>query len=156
MTGQILLLGYGNTLRQDDGAGQRVAETVGTWQLPHVRSLSCHQLMPEQAEDISTVDQVIFVDAFRVAPETGIEVIQQLIKPRISQMRLGHHGDPQSLLFLTHTIYGRSPKATSILIPGKDFGFGESFSNLTEKGIQTALDKIRHLVEKGVKTITRA
>jgi len=60
-----LLIGYGNTLRSDDGAGQKIANIVSEWNLPQWRSLSVHQLTPELALDIAQADLVIFVDATR-------------------------------------------------------------------------------------------
>ncbi len=45
---KVLVIGYGNTLRSDDGAGKRVAELVAEWQLLNVRSLLVHQLTPLQ------------------------------------------------------------------------------------------------------------
>jgi len=36
-TVDYLIIGYGNTLRGDDGAGPRVAEAVAGWGLPNVR-----------------------------------------------------------------------------------------------------------------------
>ena len=36
---EILVVGYGNTLRGDDGVGPRVAEAIGKRQLPGVRTL---------------------------------------------------------------------------------------------------------------------
>ncbi|MGF1587982.1 MAG: hydrogenase maturation protease [Pleurocapsa sp.] len=58
-----LVIGYGNTLRSDDGAGQSAANQIAAWGLPNVRSLAVHQLTPELAEDIANADTVIFVDA---------------------------------------------------------------------------------------------
>jgi hypothetical protein len=58
-----LVVGYGNTLRGDDGIGYRVAEAVAKWQLPQVRSIAVAQLLPELAADIGEVEIVMFVDA---------------------------------------------------------------------------------------------
>jgi hydrogenase maturation protease len=60
---RVLIIGYGNSLRSDDAAGIKVAETIATWQLPHVRSLAVHQLTPELAAELAAVELVIFVDA---------------------------------------------------------------------------------------------
>src|SRR5687767_15002380 len=65
---KLLVIGYGNTLRRDDGVGPRVAETVGALRLPGVRTLVCQQLSPEHAEPISQADAVVFVDAAVDAP----------------------------------------------------------------------------------------
>ncbi len=68
----LLIIGYGNSLRRDDGAGlvlaQRLAEQ---WKKDGhaVRLLLTHQLMPEMALDLaeSDVAGVLFVDAERGA-----------------------------------------------------------------------------------------
>ena len=49
----VLVIGYGNTLRNDDGVGPRVAEALEALQLPGVRTLSCALLAPETAEPVS-------------------------------------------------------------------------------------------------------
>ena len=43
----FLVIGYGNTLRGDDGVGPRVAVAVEDLQLPGVRTLVCQLLTPE-------------------------------------------------------------------------------------------------------------
>ena len=49
----FLVIGYGNTLRGDDGVGPRVAEAIEKLNLPGVRTLVCQQLSPEHADPIS-------------------------------------------------------------------------------------------------------
>lgn len=46
----ILIVGYGNPIRGDDGVGQAVITEVEQWNLTNVRSLSLHQLTPEVAQ----------------------------------------------------------------------------------------------------------
>jgi hydrogenase maturation protease len=60
---KTLVIGYGNTLRGDDGVGSLVAEQVATWSLPDVRSHSIHQLTPELAAEIAQAEQIFFIDA---------------------------------------------------------------------------------------------
>jgi hypothetical protein len=47
---ELLVIGYGNSLRRDDGVGPRVAEAVEALQLPGVRTLTCQLLTPEFAD----------------------------------------------------------------------------------------------------------
>ncbi|HEY9173382.1 MAG TPA: hydrogenase maturation protease, partial [Verrucomicrobiae bacterium] len=54
----LLVIGYGNTLRRDDGIGPKVAEAVAELNLPGVRSLACPQLTPELAEPIAHAKRV--------------------------------------------------------------------------------------------------
>ena len=60
----VLIIGYGNPLRGDDGVGWRVAEAVAA-ALPDgaAEVLTVHQLTPELAELMSRADRVIFIDA---------------------------------------------------------------------------------------------
>ncbi len=152
---QILILGYGNTLRSDDGAGQIVADTVATWDLPQVRSLSVHQLTPELAEPLSQAQRAIFVDAY---PAAAVQV--QVLQPPATRtenlegalpspgLTVGHAADPRSLLALTQQVYGVAPASWLFLIPAVNFEFGEQLSSVTQQGITWALAEIQHLIQK--------
>jgi hydrogenase maturation protease len=147
-SGTILVIGYGNTLRCDDGAGQRVAEIVDGWDLPQVRSVAVHQLTPELAADLATVKLAIFVDVYISQDNCAVQV-QDLnldLSPSEEiancQLPMGHTAQPRSLLTLTQQVYGASPSSYWILIPGICFEFGESFSDVTNRGIEVALEHI--------------
>ena len=64
----LLVIGYGNTLRSDDAVGPRVAEAVRELNLPGVRTLSCGLLTPELSDPISQARKVVFVDASMEEP----------------------------------------------------------------------------------------
>jgi hydrogenase maturation protease len=140
---QILVIGYGNTLRSDDGAGQVVAEAVAQWKLPNMRSLAVHQLTPELAEDLTTVDLAIFIDAYPAISEQDIKV--SAIAPHPASMSMGHSMHPQILLAIAQAIYNYHPQAWLIAIPGKSFELGTGFSSLTEQGINKAIATIEQL-----------
>ena len=55
-----LVIGYGNRLRSDDGAGPRVAERLAS---DGVAVRVCDQLVPELADDLKGRAVVVFVDA---------------------------------------------------------------------------------------------
>ena len=142
-----LVIGYGNTLRSDDGAGQKVAAIVATWNLENVRSLSRHQLTPELAEDIAKANTVIFVDAIPSSSEIKPQVqMEQIEAGNLNSSSLGHSSNPRSLLAITQYLYGKVPVAYWILIPAVNFDFGEQLSPITEQGIKLALEKIRKLL----------
>ena len=48
---ELLVIGYGNSLRRDDGVGPRVAEAIEALNLPGVQTLVCQLLSPEHAEE---------------------------------------------------------------------------------------------------------
>jgi Ni,Fe-hydrogenase maturation factor len=57
------VIGYGNTLRTDDGVGPYVATAVASWGLPGVVSVGVHQLTPELSELLASAELAVFVDA---------------------------------------------------------------------------------------------
>lgn len=136
----LLLIGYGNTLRCDDGVGQAIALQVADWQIPQLRVEACHQLTPELAPELACVERVWFIDAYAV-PEsaTNHPMIVQPIHADSQHQTLGHHLTPPLLLSLTEQLYGQTPEAYWLLIPAENFGFGECFSPMTQQGMEEAI-----------------
>jgi hydrogenase maturation protease len=143
-----LVIGYGNTLRSDDGAGQIVADRVATWNLPNVRSLAVHQLTPELAEDLANVDTVIFIDA-AISFERNSEKIEiKTFEGDCNYSSSGHTENPRSLLYLSKVVYNKLPLAYWILIPAINFDFGEAISSLTQQGITQTLLAIEQIIAR--------
>lgn len=141
----FLVIGYGNTLRSDDGVGQIIANQIAQWQLPGVRSLAVHQLTPELAENIAKADTVIFVDAVATNLEKPASVkIQQLEAEENTSF--GHSCNPRSLIAFTQILYGKVIKAYWVLVPAVNFDFGEEFSCLTKREINITLNQIKQLI----------
>ncbi|MEM8640846.1 MAG: hydrogenase maturation protease [Cyanobacteria bacterium P01_G01_bin.54] len=143
----ILVIGYGNSLQSDDGAGQSVARTVANWQNPLVRTRTTCDLMPTLASEIAQADVVVFVKAMahKAAVDASLQV--HLLSPQQADSAWGHHCTPQILLTLTQRLYGVLPqKSYWFWIPGQEFGFGEQFSVLTRNGVQQALTQLSELV----------
>jgi hydrogenase maturation protease len=137
-----LIIGYGNTIRGDDGVGYQIAEAVAQWNLNHVRSLAVHQLTPDLAEAIAQAKTVIFVDAVATLSEVKIEQL----RPNYAASFTGHYADPRSMLALTRALYKVLPTAYRILIPAVNFSFGETLSPVTQKNVELALAKIKKLI----------
>ena len=158
--GSILVIGYGNTLRSDDGAGCRVSDIVASWDLPYVRSLTVHQLTPELAEPISQSELAIFIDAFvgdneqsskRNRSTPAIQVQRIAVSKQLNSVALadlGHISDPRSLLLLAQQVYGEVPVAYSLLLPAVNWEFGEQVSAVTRKSIDQAVDFLQKLCTK--------
>ena len=142
---ETLIIGYGNTIRRDDGAGPAVAEMMANQSLPGVQSRWVHQLTPDLAAEIATVDCVFFVDAILWTSDVSPKVQIQSLEPYHRDNSLGHHCDPRSLLALSGLLYDRIPHAYWVLIPAVDFEFGETFSEVTQMAIPIAVDKITYL-----------
>jgi hydrogenase maturation protease len=141
----LLVIGYGNTLRRDDGVGPKVAEAVAELNLPCVSAMACPQLTPELAEPISQAERVVFVDA---AVDSPREVQLRELKPAESSQIMAHAAGPSTMLALARDVFGRSPEGWWLTIPVDDLGFGEELSTLAKAGFETALAKIRDLVPR--------
>ena len=141
----LLVVGYGNTLRRDDGVGILVAEAVAALNLAGVEVITRHQLVPELVEPLSLARAVVFVDAD--AQARG-DVQLRLIEPADGAQILAHATDPRSLLALSGQLFGFSPKAWSLGIPADDFGFGDGLSPRAEAGREAALEAIRKLARE--------
>jgi hydrogenase maturation protease len=144
-SGGLLVIGYGNTLRRDDGVGIKVAEAVAALNWPGISVITRHQLTPELAEPLSRAQTVVFADA--VAQTPGEAELRPIQAAETSRM-LAHMADPRALLALSKELYGRVPKAWSLAIPAEDFGFGDILSPHAEAGMRAALALIRNLATR--------
>jgi hydrogenase maturation protease len=139
---QILVIGYGNTLRSDDGIGQIVAREVEGWNLPQVQCIYVHQLTPELAEKIALSETVIFVDASIETQQVTLTPIQNTE----NSQNWTHHLTPASLIYLTEFLYQTKPQAYLIHIPIENLNFGEEISNLVEKRKKEVLAIISNII----------
>lgn len=152
-----LILGYGNTLRQDDGLGYLWAEQVqhqsqnAPGSLP-LKSLAVHQLTPDLAAIVSEAQDIIFGDVVPgeapIAPSSHLKPVadtpQGLVLYRLQPIahpgQLGHQSNPAHILALCQTLYGVQPPALWLLMPGEQFGYGETLSPLGQTSLQLAVD----------------
>jgi hydrogenase maturation protease len=141
----LLLIGYGNTLRSDDGVGPKVVEKVAALKLPGIQTLSCDLLTPELADPISRAETVVFIDAAIDAPQ---RVQLRPLAPAASSQIMAHAADPRTMLALARDIFGQAPKAWWLTIPVENIGIGEEFSALAKQGVASAIEKIQELQQR--------
>ena len=124
---RLLIVGYGNPLRQDDGIGWKIADRLAGLASDATKVLAVHQLTPELAEPISEADLVIFVDAdFEGQPGNWTcETIRP--DPNPSEA-FTHYFTPMNLLSYASAVYGARPKALLISVAGGSFDCGEELS----------------------------
>jgi hydrogenase maturation protease len=138
---ELLVIGYGNSLRGDDGIGPVVAEAVNCLNLPGVRTLCCPLLAPELADTISRAREVIFVDA-SAEPLEGVR--WQKLTPGDTSQLMAHSADPRTLLALARDIFGHAPKAWWLTLPAVDMGFHTGLSHDAEEHCYVAVRMIRN------------
>jgi hydrogenase maturation protease len=144
----VLVIGYGNDLRGDDGIGRRVAEAIAEAGLPGVRVRTTHQLTPELAAEIAEASRVIFVDALADSTIESVQVQQLAIEETPDWST--HTADPRVLLALTRALYGATPDAWWVMVPGRDFGFEEGLSPFANENVRRAIDRVIALARKNL------
>jgi len=141
---ELLVIGYGNTLRRDDAVGPKAAEAIAALDLPGVRALACALLTPELADPLAQARAVVFVDASVDAPR---QVQLRKLAPATSSQIMAHAADPATLLALARDVFGHVPEAWLLTIPAEDLGIGETLSELAGRGLARAVEEIKHLAK---------
>jgi hydrogenase maturation protease len=141
----MLVIGYGNALRSDDGVGPHVAAAASSWGMSELESIEVQQLSPELAELLASAELAFFVDARLAEGDEPVETVP--LEPSGSQTPLGHMSDPRTLLALAQAIYGRHPRSWLVTVPGANFSLGDGLSPTAKRGAQDALIRIAALIE---------
>lgn len=139
----VLVVGYGNDLRADDGAGRRVADAVEARNLRGVTVRSQSQLTPELALEVAGRDLVVFVDADVEADA----LTHRAIEPGEGGGVMTHHGNPASLLALVPTVGEPPRRAIVVSIPASNLGMGFELSPHTAAAVDAAVDLVVAFVE---------
>ncbi len=137
-----LVIGVGNPLVGDDGAGSEVAarfeDRMG------VVARIAHQLTPELAAEVAAADRVVFVDA-----AVGGDVVRVVvISPAAVASAVTHALSPQDVLALAVAAYGRVPPAFLVTVPGRQFEFGRGLSAASRRAIPAAVGAIERLLRE--------
>lgn len=140
---RALVVGYGNPLREDDGAGWYVAGRLSDRLGATARVLRLHQLTPELSADLAEVDLVVFVDARAEEPERGVEIVP--VEPADAPAH-SHYSTPGALLAMARLLFGRAPAAYLASIPAHSFGFSEALTAPTRSACDEAVARIAQLI----------
>jgi hydrogenase maturation protease len=142
MTGGILVVGYGNTLRTDDGIGWHAAERLaGDERLTGAVVLRCHQLAPELALDISAANLVVFIDASRGLPPGTVDVTR-VERTDVTGSTSSHHLGPPVLVALAHELYGREPAAFLVRCGVASLEVGDQLWPSVEAAMARVIDAV--------------
>ncbi len=151
---RILVIGYGNTLRGDDGAGYITSLIVEEWNLAGVRVLPARQLTPDLAQDMSHADCVILVDAFPASHDDASIEVRRLsgVRDTVAASAIGHAGHPEHLLEMARVLYAHDPEVWLVGIPARQFDLPNWLSNNTRTRMGEALAWIRDLIRARAET----
>lgn len=136
-----LIIGYGNPLRGDDGAGwHAVRDLQALLHEDNIRFLTLHQLGPELSELLSGTLSVIFIDGC-IGERPG-EISCMRLQPADTVEPLHHHLTPETLLSYTISLYGRVPYGILYTITGLSFGFDESLSPVVQENLHRLVEEV--------------
>jgi hydrogenase maturation protease len=144
---QILVIGYGNPLRGDDGFGGLAASYVEERQIPGVEVIVSHQLNPEMATSLSNSSYAIFLDA-TVGDDPGTLRATPVEHCDLSSSGM-HHFEPGNLLALAQAIYGQAPPATLITATARSFHHGPEICAEVRQAAAKAAEAIASAAKSG-------
>ena len=139
----LLVIGCGNPLRRDDGAGPEVVHRLEALRLDGLETIATHQLLPEHAETVSWYPQVVFVDA-SLPPGPAAIGIGRIEPGSLENFRI-HHSEPGDILALAARLYDSTPEAWLLTIPAHDLDIGEGLSPEADRCCDEAVGEIRRL-----------
>jgi hydrogenase maturation protease len=143
---KVLIVGYGNSLRSDDGFGWQAAERLADLiDDPDVDVRALHQLTPELAEPLSQAGYAIFLDAAREG--TPGELRTQRLEPEPPGAST-HHLTPAGLLALARELYGHAPAAVLLTAAGATFEFGATLSEVMEAALGEVCGRVLALLQE--------
>lgn len=146
----VLVVGYGNPLRSDDGVGWQVAGRLAADpRFAGCEVLQRHQLTPELALDISRVELVVLVDA-RSGVAPGSVVVERTVAPAgaadVRASNWSHHLGPAGLIRLAVELYGRSGELVVVGVGVESMEIGERLSPAVEASLDRVGDTIAELI----------
>ena len=145
VTRRALVIGYGNSLRADDGFGWFAAERLADDpRLSDTDVLCRQQLTPELSLDISTASLVVFIDASSIlAPgEVAIRILTAL--PGAAAWT--HHLTPEALLAMSHDLYAAAPDAALVSVGADSLAPGEGLSAAVARALPVVVDIVIALI----------
>jgi len=144
----VLVLGYGNVLRGDDGAGPAAAEALRKRLPAHTAEvLVAHQLLPEMSQRLSRCQLAIFIDADWNLPAGQVRR-KDIAADCDGGRSIGHQQSPQQLLCMALALYGHAPQAVLFHIGAARFGFEQGLSQQVKQAIPLLVQQVVDTVQQ--------
>ena len=137
---RVLILGYGNPGRQDDGLGPAASAQIEALGWPNVTAHENYQLNIEDALDVADHDVVWFVDAARSGPSP---FAFEALAPAASLEFTSHLVRPEAILAMAYHYYGATPQAFLLGIRGYEFEFVEALTPAAADNLQRAVEMLK-------------
>jgi hydrogenase maturation protease len=142
---KILVYGYGNPGRQDDGLGVCFVSMLSQENPADIRTECNYQLNIEDSELISKFDNVVFVDA---SFDIDTPFLLKKLDPSPSITFSTHKMNPESVLALCNEIHSCCPFAYLLEIRGYERDLNEKLSVQAEQNLREAFIFFRNWLKK--------
>jgi len=141
---KILIYGYGNPGREDDGLGyamiNKLEEWAGQTGFSGLEFDSNYQLNIEDADNISGYDLVIFVDA---STEDIEDFIMTDVTGETDVSFTSHAASPGYIVQLCRELFGKVPPVKLLHIKGYQWEFREGISEKANENLKKAFDFLK-------------
>lgn len=151
---RVLVYGYGNPGRQDDGLGITLVEKLEEWAgqqgLDGIEFENNYQLNIEDAEAISGKDLVIFADA---SEEEIDDFCFSEVDGRGKLAFTTHAASPGYILKLCQELFEKNPRVLLLHIKGYEWDFKEGLSARALVNLEGAFRAMQDILEQPEKEI---
>lgn len=139
---KILIYGYGNPGRQDDGLGAAFIADIEKWiaeqKVENIALDTNYQLNIEDAYLISGYDKVIFVDA-TIEPIESFSFTKVI--PSDAKVEFTMHAvSPAFVVDLCQKIFGNTPEVWLLHLKGYNWDFEEKLSEKAKENLSAAMN----------------
>jgi hydrogenase maturation protease len=145
---QILVYGYGNPGRQDDGLGIALVSQLEEWavenQITGIRFDNNYQLNIEDAEAISNHDLVIFADA---SEEEIDDFCLSVVDGTGKLAFTTHSASPSYILKLCQELFQKDPLVLLLHIKGYNWEFKEGLSQKAKENLKAAYQYMTEILQ---------
>lgn len=133
---KVLVIGYGNPGRLDDGLGPALAARIESLDIPGVSVDADYQLLVEDAANVAEHDVVVFADADTSSPHP---FYFKRLTPVPTLSFSSHSVRPEALLALAHDLFDATTEGWVLGIRGVEFNeFGERLSDAATAHLEEA------------------
>ena len=146
---KILLYGYGNPGRQDDGLGIAFVEQMEKWVndkgLEGFTFENNYQLNIEDAEEVSDKDLVIFADASQEdIDDFCVSKVDKSSKATFTT----HAASPGYIIHLCDELFKKTPFTLLVHLKGYEWEFQEGLTGKAQKNLEDAIAYFQELLKE--------
>ncbi|MBN1685567.1 MAG: hydrogenase maturation protease [Spirochaetales bacterium] len=147
MPGGVLVIGFGNPAREDDGLGPAAAEILERSKIDGVEVDIDYQLSVEHASDIAGHATVIFIDASVNGSEP---YVFKRVTPKHIESFSSHSVSPEQVLGLAESLFNAKTGGYILEIRGYSFDmFKENMTDKAKGNLEVAAGRLVAALKSG-------